>query len=138
MRTKVRTAILAGAIVAIVLSVGSCRFLGFLNPAWALQGSWEITARPDGYDAFVYYVFRPGAEAYQIQDADGTVWQSGPILNLTDSSFDYQIEENTLFPEFVGAHNNVEYTLDRDDLTLVLYAGLDKSTQIGTLICVRE
>lgn len=104
----------------------------------ALEGSWEITGRPDGYDAWVHYVFSPGAEAYQIQNADGTVWQSGPILNLTDSSFDYQIEENTLFPQFVDAKNNAVYTLDRNDLTIVLYAGLDKSMQIGTIIAVRE
>ena len=140
MRKAVYSLLPAAVIVVFALSLGSCKYLSFLNPGWGLQGSWEITDHPDtpAYDAFAYYVFRSGAEGFQIQDADRTVWQSGPILNLTDSSYDYQIEENTLYPQFEGAENYAEYTLDGDDLTIVLYTDRDKTAQIATLVCVRE
>ncbi len=139
MRGRIRTVLLVVVIVAIVLSVGSCRFLGFINPGWALQGSWEITGKPDvGWEAHTYFVFLPGADGYQIQDTDGLVFESGPVLNLTESNFEYEIDEHTLLPEVVGAENYAEYTLDRDDLSITFYADRDKSANFGTIQAVRE
>ena len=140
MRGRIRTALLVIVIVLVALSVGSCRFLGFLNPGWALQDSWEITAKPDNtiWEPHIYFVFTPNAEGYQIQDVDRSVFESGPILNLTDSNFDYQIVEHTLFPEVEGGQNYAEYTLDRDDLSITFYADREKSANFGTIHAVRE
>jgi len=140
MRKGIRTALLVVVIVVIVLSVGSCRFLGFINPAWALQGSWEITGKPeaDFWLPHTYLNFLPGAEIYQIQDADRDVFQSGTILNLTEVNFDYEIDESDLAPQFIGAENYAEYTLDRDDLTITFYTDRQKTANIVTFIAVRE
>ena len=140
MSGRIRTVLLAIVITVLVLLIGSCRFLGFINPGWALQGSWEITDKPGGafFEAHTYLNFLPGAEVYQWQDADRVVMQSGPILNLTDVDFDYVIEENPRFPEFVGAENYAEYTLDRDDLTITFYTDREKSASIVSFIAVRE
>ena len=139
MRKGVRTALLVTVIVALVLSVGSCRFLGFINPGWALEGSWEIRQKPDaGWEAHTYFVFLPDAEGYQIQDANRSVFESGPILNLTDSNFDYEIDEHTIIPEIVGTENYAEYVLDRDDLSITFYADRQKSANFGTIQAIRE
>jgi len=57
---------------------------------------------------------------------------------LTDSNFDYQIAEHTLFPEVEGGQNYAEYTLDRDDLSITFYADREKSANFGTIHAVRE
>ena len=139
MRKGIRTTLLVTVIVLIVLSVGSCRFLGFINPGWALQGSWEITGKPDGdiWQPPTYFVFTPGADSYKIQDVSRSVFESGPILNLTESNFDYEIDEHTLV-EIVGSENYAEYTLDRDDLSITFYADREKSANFGTITAVRE
>ena len=138
MRGRIRTALLVIVIVLVALSVGSCRFLGFLNPGWALQGSWEITAKPDGWVEHTYFVFTPGADNYKIQDADRSVFESGPILNLTESNYDYEIDEHEFFPDAIGAECYAEYTLDRDDLSITFYADREKSANFGTIHAVRE
>ena len=139
MSNKSRTAILIVGALLLTISVGSCRYLGFLNPGWALQGSWEITGKPaSGWEEHTYFVFLPGADAYQIQDANRSVFESGPVLNLTDTNFDYEIDEHTLMPSIVGSENYAEYTLDRDDLSITFYADRDKSANFGTILAVRE
>ena len=111
-----------------------------MNPGWALQGSWEITGKPEvGWEAHTYFVFLPGADGYQIQDADRAVFESGPILNLAESNFDYEIDEHKLIPEIVGTENYAEYTRDRDDLSITFYADREKTGgSFGTIIAVRE
>ncbi len=138
MRARFRTVLLVAVVAIGAISIGSCRYLGFLNPAWPLEGSWEITGKPAGWELHTYFVFLPNAENYQILDADRLVFESGPILNLTDSSFDYIMEEYTPFPAFIGSENYAEYTLDRDDLSITFYADRQKSANFGTMIAVRE
>ena len=139
MRGRIRTVLLIVVVVVIALSVGSCRFLGFINPGWALQGSWEITDKPDDavWEPHTYFVFMPNAEGYQIQDDVRSVFESGPVLNLTESSFDYEIDEHYI-TEIVGTENYAEYTLDRDDLSITFYADRQKSANFGTILAVRE
>jgi hypothetical protein len=139
MRGRIRTVLLVVVIIVVALSIGSCRYLGFLNPAWAVQGSWEITAKPDLdiWEPHSYFVFLPGADGYQIQDADRSVFESGPVLNLTESNFDYEIDEATV-PEIVGQENYAEYTLNDDDLSITFYADRQKSANFGTIQAVRE
>ena len=136
MKRTVRTVLSVLLFGALTLSLGSCRFLGFINPGWALEGSWEYVSKSwDGPEA--YWVVLPGADAYQVLDVDRNVISSGLIRNLTDLSFEQTIDEHFI-PEIIGGSNYQEYTLESDLLRATVYSDTGKTTNFGTYSAQRE
>jgi len=115
--------------------LGSCKYLGFINKGWALQGTWKITQKPDTWGPHAYFVFLDNASGYQIQDSNNSVFESGIIADLTDSSFDYRMGQFDLDPSLVGSNNYVEYSLsDTDTITMTFYADREKSANFGVML----
>jgi len=138
-RKKLYIILLIVFLLVLSLFLGSCKYLGFINQGWTLQGTWKITQKPDTWEWHTYFVFLENASGYQIQDSNRAVLESGIISNLTDSSFDYQMDEYTPDPTLVGSKNYVEYTLtDTDTITMTFYADREKSANFGTITAARE
>ena len=140
MNRRVRTIVLAITTSAIILSVGSCRFFSFLNPAWALQGSWEITDKPAGpfWEAHTYLYFLQGAAGYEYQNSDREAILRATILNLTEAGFDNVIDENVRVPEYEGAEQSAEYSIDGDILAITFYADREQTWEIVSFVATRE
>lgn len=99
----------------------------------ALSGRWTITDNPWG-DAHFTLVF-DSAGGYEIEDREGTVFESGPVEDVTDSSFHYTIEEYSGDDEQIEipADNYAEYEISEDKLTITFYDDETKETAFGTV-----
>jgi len=133
---KRRIIALVGLTTLLILVLSSCQYLSFINPAWALQGNWDVTTRPDDWDDQVQeIVFSPGAESYQWLSAAGDVIHTATITNLTSSTF-----TSTQTEGGDSGTSWYQYSLadGRNELTLTLYANADLSGYSATLVATRQ
>ena len=125
------------AILALLL--GGCAFFGFLNPVWALEGTWVIVQKPaELWEPHTTFTILAGAEGYEFRDQNGQVFESGPVSNITRSSFDYTIAVHTGAPFLEGSDNYAEYTATPRELTVTFYDDSSKAAVFGTITCERE
>lgn len=100
-----------------VLSI-SCD-LNKLDSPEGLVGTWEITEKPDGEPHHIF-IFTDTDE-YEIRDDENVVFESGSMWDITDNSFEYEIEVQTKSPNIIGGKNYAEFSISNDNLEITFY-----------------
>ena len=124
--------------ILLLIFILSALFLSCNFPApsklYGLLGEWSITERPTDtvadYTNYAKFIF--SIDKYEIEDKDGKIFESGPISNVTNGSYDYVMEQFDPAPEYQGSEDCAVFSIDGDILTITFYSR-DKSENYGTL-----
>lgn len=144
MRLRFKGTVLLGVLTALILLAGCENVLNEEGDEGAqqssdetidsaLSGRWTVWEYPgsDWEDHFTL-VF-DDTPNYSIEGRDGVVFETGPISNAADGSFDYAIDQADHAPSIVGNENYAEYAVDGDQLSITFYDDETKATAFGTL-----
>ena len=115
----------------------SCNLSNQEDVAAHLRGIWIIIENPDNVSPHHSLKFLDSNE-YQILDANGIIFERGPMTNVTENSFEYSIEQADHMPGIIGSHNYAEYTVTDDILDITFYDDSTKTTRYVTFIAQRQ
>ena len=115
------------------LLLSSCNLPGPSN-LYGLVGEWTITERPtdtaadySNYEKIIFTV-----DKYQIENKNGDIFESGPVSNITETSYDYVMEQFDPAPAYEGSESSAVFSIDGDSLTITFYSR-NKEDNYGTL-----
>jgi hypothetical protein len=137
---KISALLVSALAVGVLLLLPACENLlteeddgdNGLSPLETLSGRWTITELPwdDVHFTLVFNTDR----TYAIEDGSGTVFENGPVENVTSSSLYYTIEQYDLDDSLdVPADNYAEYEINGDHLTITFYDDDTKEIAFGTV-----
>ena len=132
--------------VLLLLGLSGCELLEPLlgggddpSPPEQLIGGWLVDVDAFGpYDqdfgTFSFSGSGTGPDGFVITDSDGNVFERATINSITDTGFEYTIDEQLNFPDLVGSESYMTYQITNNVLDLAVY---DDSTQETLIIQFR-
>ncbi len=113
--------------------VYACNLPGPSN-LYGLVGEWVVTEIPTNvtadYSNYEKLIFT--STKYQIENKAGDIFESGSISNVTDSSYNYIMEQFTPEPAYEGSECSAVFSINSKVLTITFH-NREKTDNYGTL-----